>query len=284
MNEIPLTPEREFLGHKIGHKNPFFLIAGPCVIENEELLDTVAQKLALLAEKYKILIIFKSSYDKANRSNIRSFRGPGIDRGLLMLAHVKKKYKLPILTDVHWPQEVEKAAEVVDVLQIPAFLCRQTDLLVAAARTGKWTNVKKGQFMAPGDALQIVDKFWQVGSDKVFICERGYSFGYNNLVVDMRGIELLRRNQVLTVFDATHSTQLPGGGNTSGGQRDMAFPLARAACAVGVDGFFMEVHPNPPEAKSDATNQLYLDWLEGIMAHLLSVDKITKGRFHEKDP
>ncbi|MCS6984872.1 MAG: 3-deoxy-8-phosphooctulonate synthase [Leptospiraceae bacterium] len=280
MSGLTLTPEREFLGTKIGGKNPFFLIAGPCVIENEELLDVVAQKLKELSQKWGLLIVFKSSYDKANRSSIRSYRGPGLEEGLKLLAQVKKKYGLPLLTDVHWPHEVEKAAEVVDVLQIPAFLCRQTDLLIEAARSGRWTNVKKGQFIAPLDALQILDKFYQVGTDKVFLCERGYSFGYNNLIVDMRNFELLRRHKVHMVFDATHSTQLPGGGEVSGGQREMAFPLARAACAAGVDGLFFEVHPNPPEAKSDATNQIYLSWLEGIIEKLLSIDALVKERIH----
>ncbi len=278
MSDIPLTPEKEFLRGRIGGRLPFFLIAGPCVIENRELLQTVAAKVKELGEKYNITVIFKSSYDKANRSNIHSFRGPGLKEGLAMLREIKEQFQIPVLTDVHWPNEVEPAAEVVDYLQIPAFLSRQTDLLVEAARTGRWTNVKKGQFMAPLDALQIVDKFAQVGSDKVTICERGYTFGYNNLIVDMRGIEQLRREGVHVVLDATHATQLPGGGTVSGGQREMAFPLARAAAAVGVDGFFFEVHPNPPQAKSDATNQLYLDHLDGILRTLTQIDRLIKER------
>lgn len=278
MNDIPLTPEKEFFRGRIGGHLPFFLIAGPCVIENRELLQTVAPKVKELGEKYDITVIFKSSYDKANRSNINSFRGPGLKEGLAMLREIKEQFNMPVLTDVHWPDEVGPTAEVVDYLQIPAFLSRQTDLLVEAARTGRWTNVKKGQFMAPMDALQIVDKFAQAGSDKVTICERGYTFGYNNLVVDMRGIEQLRREGVHVVLDATHATQLPGGGTVSGGQREMAFPLARAAAAVGIDGFFFEVHPNPPQAKSDATNQLYLDQLDGILRTLTQIDRLIKQR------
>ena len=275
---IQITPEYDFLNFKAGGQNPFFLIAGPCVAESDELLKTTAAELKRIGEKYKIPVIFKSSYDKANRSSIHSYRGPGIDKGLQMLANIKKEFELPLLTDVHWPDEVGVAAEVVDVLQIPAFLSRQTDLLLAAAKSGKWVNVKKGQFMAPLDALQIIDKFKEVNSDKVSICERGYTFGYNNLVVDMRGIEQLRQKGARVVFDATHSTQLPGGGQISGGQREMAFPLARAATAVGVDGFFMEVHPNPPQAKSDSTNQLFLSDLDSIIATLVRIDEIVKNR------
>ncbi|MCB1145589.1 MAG: 3-deoxy-8-phosphooctulonate synthase [Leptospiraceae bacterium] len=275
---IQITPEYDFLKFKAGGQNPFFLIAGPCVAESDELLKTTAAELKRIGEKYKIPVIFKSSYDKANRSSIHSYRGPGIDKGLQMLENIKKEFELPLLTDVHWPDEVSGAAEVVDVLQIPAFLSRQTDLLLAAAKSGKWVNVKKGQFMAPLDALQIIDKFKEVNSDKVSICERGYTFGYNNLVVDMRGIEQLRQKGARVVFDATHSTQLPGGGQISGGQREMAFPLARAATAVGVDGFFMEVHPNPPQAKSDSTNQLFLSDLDSIIASLVRIDEIVKNR------
>ena len=275
---IQITPEYDFLNFKAGGQNPFFLITGPCVAESDELVKTTAAELKRIGEKYKIPVIFKSSYDKANRSSIHSYRGPGIDKGLQMLANIKKEFELPLLTDVHWPDEVSVAAEVVDVLQIPAFLSRQTDLLLAAAKSGKWVNVKKGQFMAPLDALQIIDKFKEVNSDKVSICERGYTFGYNNLVVDMRGIEQLRQKGARVVFDATHSTQLPGGGQISGGQREMAFPLARAATAVGVDGFFMEVHPNPPQAKSDSTNQLFLSDLDSIIATLVRIDEIVKNR------
>lgn len=194
-----------------------------------------------------------------------------------MLKSVAAEYKLPTLTDIHSPEEAEIAAEYVDMLQIPAFLCRQTDLIVAAARTGKWTNIKKGQFVAPEDALQIADKFRKSGSDKVTLCERGYTFGYNNLVVDMRSFEIMRAAGLHVVFDATHSTQLPGGGKTSGGDRRMAFPLMRAAVAVGLDGIFSEIHPNPPEAKSDATNQLYLKDFENFVATALKIDRLVKA-------
>ena len=274
---IPKTIEKSFLeGHNIGGGNSFFLIAGPCVIENESILDRVASKLNDICRKIGILFIFKSSYDKANRSSIGSFRGPGIKEGLKQLDHIKKKYQIPILTDVHSLLELEQAAQVVDMIQIPAFLCRQTDLIVEAARSGKWLNIKKGQFVAPADAVKIVEKVHSIGSNKVFICERGYSFGYNNLVIDMRGIEFLRKEGVYVVMDATHSTQLPGGGVESGGQREMAFPLARAAVAVGVEGVFMEVHPNPPLAKSDSSNQLFLKDAGNIIEYLFKIDHFLK--------
>ncbi len=276
---IPITEERDFLSQrKIGGRHPFFLIAGPCVIESFELLDTVAAHLKNMSEKFGFPIIFKSSFDKANRSSIDSFRGPGIDRGLDMLANIKKKYGIPLLTDVHLPEEVEKVSEVIDILQIPAFLCRQTDLILEASKTGKWLNIKKGQFIAPQDALRIVEKVHFSGSNKVLICERGYSFGYNNLVVDMRSIEFLRKNGVPVVIDATHSTQLPGGGKESGGEREMAYPLARASVAVGIEGIFMETHPNPTEAKSDASNQLHLNSIEALLSHLIKLDAVTKSR------
>jgi len=263
-------------GKKIGGKNPPFFIAGPCVIESEDLLQTVAREVRRLSDKYRVLILFKSSFDKANRSSIDSFRGPGIREGLGLLKSVAAKHSLPTLTDIHTPEEADIAAEYVDMLQIPAFLCRQTDLVVAAAKTGKWTNIKKGQFVAPEDALNIADKFRKSGSDKVTLCERGYTFGYNNLVVDMRSFEIMRREGLHVVFDATHSTQLPGGGKTSGGDRRMAFPLMRAATAVGLDGIFSEIHPNPPEAKSDATNQLYLSDFENFLATALKIDRLVK--------
>ena len=276
---IPQTNEYDFLSQsKIGGKNSFFLIAGPCVAESYEILDATASHLKQVSQDLNIPLIFKSSFDKANRSSIHSFRGPGIDEGLKLLAEIKKKYNIPLLTDVHLPQEVEKVAEVADILQIPAFLCRQTDLIIESSRTGKWLNIKKGQFLAPKDALKIVEKVYSTGSEKVFICERGYSFGYNNLVVDMRGIEFLRKNKVPVVIDITHSTQLPGGGEESGGEREMAYPLARAAVSVGVEGVFMEVHPNPPKAKSDSSNQLYLDSIKEILTHLVKIDALTKNR------
>jgi 2-dehydro-3-deoxyphosphooctonate aldolase (KDO 8-P synthase) len=275
---VAQNPERDFIyGHRIGGSNKPFFIAGPCVIENEDLLRTVAAELRRVADEHQILIIFKSSFDKANRSSIDSFRGPGIREGLSLLKKVADEFKLPCLTDIHNPGEAEIAAEYVDMLQIPAFLCRQTDLVVAAAKTGKWTNIKKGQFVAPEDTLQIADKFRKSGSDRVTLCERGYTFGYNNLVVDMRSFEIMRSAGLHVVFDATHSTQLPGGGKVSGGDRRMAFPLARAAAATGIDGIFAEVHPNPPEAKSDATNQLYLADFARFVDNILKIDRLVKG-------
>jgi 2-dehydro-3-deoxyphosphooctonate aldolase (KDO 8-P synthase) len=270
--------EVDFLGGaKIGGKNKPFFIAGPCVIESEELLRTVAKEVRRISNEHKILILFKSSFDKANRSSVDSFRGPGIREGLGFLKKVAAEFALPTLTDIHAPDEAEIAAEYVDMLQIPAFLCRQTDLIQAAARTGKWTNIKKGQFVAPEDAINIADKFRKSGSEKVTLCERGYTFGYNNLVVDMRSFEIMRREGLHVVFDATHSTQLPGGGKTSGGDRRMAFPLMRAATAVGLDGIFAEIHPNPPEAKSDATNQLYLKDFEEFVISALKIDRLVKA-------
>lgn len=270
--------EREFLADtKIGGANPPFFIAGPCVIESEELLENVAQELKRIHEKFGVLILFKSSFDKANRSSVDSYRGPGIKEGLALLKKTADRFGLPSLTDIHSPEEAEIAAEYVDMLQIPAFLCRQTDLVTAAARTGKWTNIKKGQFVAPEDVKQIADKFLSAGSDKVTLCERGYTFGYNNLVVDMRSFEIMRSAGLHVVFDATHSTQLPGGGKVSGGDRRMAFPLVRAAAATGLDGIFAEVHPNPPEAKSDATNQLFLKDFEKFVESAIKIDRLVKG-------
>ncbi len=281
MNKVnfPKTEKIELPGGAIaGGDSPFFLIAGPCVIENEELLEITASHLYAIRKKYHIPVVFKSSFDKANRSSVHSYRGPGIEKGLAMLQAVKERYSFPILTDVHWPEEAAPAAEVADILQIPAFLSRQTDLIMAAAQTGNWVNIKKGQFMAPLDAIRAVEKVRETGNEKVMITERGYTFGYNNLVVDMRGIEQMRQAGIHVIFDATHSTQLPGGGEQSGGQREMAFPLARAAAAVGIDGLFMEVHPNPPVAKSDSSNQYYLDNLDETLKVLLAIDSIAKGR------
>ncbi len=269
--------EVNFFGKKIGGGQPFFLISGPCVIESMELLESSAKVVADIGRELDIVVFFKSSYDKANRSSADSFRGPGIEKGLAMLREISKKYNIPVLTDVHSPEEAEIAGDSVDMIQIPAFLSRQTDLILAAARTGKWVNVKKGQFMAPGDAMQIVDKFRSVGSDKITICERGYTFGYNNLVVDMRSLEMMRREGIHVVMDVTHATQLPGGGKTSGGEREMAFPIARAAAAVGVDGFFMEAHPNPPSARSDATNQMELRLLPATVRELYAIDRLVKN-------
>ena len=276
---VPVIQEKTISANiKIGGSNPFFLIAGPCVIENEEELEKAAVALKELEKEVPVGIFFKSSYDKANRSSIDSYRGPGIEKGLKMLQAIKEQYGFSLVTDVHSPEEAERAAEVIDMIQIPAFLSRQTDLIVAAAKTGRWVNVKKGQFMAPKDALMIVDKFRKSGSDKITICERGYTFGYNNLVVDMRGIEMLRREGVPVVIDITHSTQLPGGGTQTGGDRAMAFPIGRAAAAVGVDGVLMEVHSNPENALSDSTTQLPLEDLLPFIKSLYEIDKTVKKK------
>ena len=254
-----------------------FLIAGPCVIESEDLVMEVAKKMKEITDKLGINYIFKASFDKANRSSISSFRGPGIDKGLEILARVKEKYGVALATDIHEPWQCEKAKEVIDLLQIPAFLCRQTDLLVAAAETGKAVNIKKGQFLAPWDMKNVVNKFCEVGNENIMLCERGATFGYNNLVVDMRGLLEMRKFGFPVVFDATHSVQIPGGkGDSTGGNREYVYPLARAAVSVGVDGIFAEVHPDPDKGLSEGPNMLKLENVEGILTNLLKYDKLTK--------
>lgn len=275
---IKPTPEKKLFEKNIGGQNPFFVIAGPCVIESRDLLLQVAEVLAKSKQQHNIEVIFKASYDKANRSSHSSFRGPGIDEGLTWLQEIREQFSLPILTDVHDVEQAKRSGQVVDMLQIPAFLCRQTDLLVAAAQTQKWVNVKKGQFLSPADAPAIVEKIQEAGSHKVFITERGYTFGYNNLVVDMRSFAMMREQNIHVIFDATHSTQLPGGGKQSGGQREMTFPLARAAVAAGIDGLFTEVHPSPPDALSDASNQMYLKHFDTVIEELLEIDAVVKKR------
>lgn len=254
-----------------------FLIAGPCVIESEDLVMEVAKKMKEITDKLGINYIFKASFDKANRSSISSFRGPGIDKGLEILARVKDKYGVALATDIHEPWQCEKSKEVIDLLQIPAFLCRQTDLLVAAAETGKAVNIKKGQFLAPWDMKNVVNKFREVGNENIMLCERGATFGYNNLVVDMRGLLEMRKFGFPVVFDATHSVQIPGGkGDSTGGNREYVYPLARAAVSVGVDGIFAEVHPDPDKGLSDGPNMLKLENVEEILTNLLKYDKLTK--------
>ena len=254
-----------------------FLIAGPCVIESEDLVMEVAGKMKEITDKLGIQYVFKASFDKANRSSISSFRGPGLEKGLEILSRVKSKYGVALATDIHEPYQWKEAAKVIDLLQIPAFLSRQTDLLVAAAETGKAVNIKKGQFLAPWDMKNVVKKFQEVGNDNIMLCERGASFGYNNLVVDMRGLLEMRKFGYPVVFDATHSVQIPGGqGETSGGNRAYVYPLARAAVSVGVDGIFAEVHPDPDKGLSDGPNMLKLDNVEEILTKLLKYDKLTK--------
>ncbi len=247
------------------------VIAGPCVIETEDLAVEMAHTLAAMAERLGIALVFKSSFDKANRTSISSFRGPGLEEGLRILEIVKQETGLPVLTDVHEPGQCEPAARVCDVLQIPAFLCRQTDLVVAAAKTGRAINVKKGQFMAPDDMRRVVEKARSSGNDRVTVTERGVSFGYHNLVVDMRSFAMLHDDGIPVIYDVTHSLQLPGGGEQSGGMRRYAEPLARAAVAAGADGVFLEVHPDPGHALSDSAVQLDPERAEKLLASLLQV-------------
>ncbi|MBW3563519.1 MAG: 3-deoxy-8-phosphooctulonate synthase [Acidobacteria bacterium] len=256
----------------IGGQSPPVFIAGPCVIESRDHVMKMADELVALRDELGISLIFKSSFDKANRSSIDSFRGPGLDEGLAILAEVASEHGLPVLSDIHDVSQAGPAAEVLDVLQIPAFLCRQTDLIVAAAKTGKAVNVKKGQFLSPEETKNILQKGDEAGSDKVFLTERGSSFGYQNLVVDMRSFPIMRSYGAPVVYDITHSMQRPGGeGTYTGGTRQFARPLARAAAAVGVDGFFMEVHDRPDEALSDKTTQLDIGIARGVIEDILRI-------------
>lgn len=260
-------------------KNPFVLIAGPCVLEGLDRSLMIGKKIKDITDRLGIPYIFKASFDKANRSSIKSYRGPGLDKGLQLLKTIKEELNVPVLTDIHQPEQAEAAAEVVDVLQIPAFLCRQTDLLLAAAETGLVINVKKGQFLAPWDMEKVLNKLTESGNSKVLLTERGASFGYNNLVVDMSSLPIMRDLGYPVVFDATHSVQRPGArGETSGGDREFVPYLTKAAAAVGVDAIFMEVHDNPEEAMSDGPNMVYLDRLEDILTEVLAIDSIVKGR------
>ena len=250
----------------------FSLIAGPCVIESEEMVLSIAEQMKDITDKLGIPYTFKASFDKANRTSISGFRGPGIEEGLRILQKVKNTYNLPICTDIHEPWQAEKAAEVCDILQIPAFLCRQTDLLVAAAKTGKCINIKKAQFLAPWDMKNCVEKVRQSGNDNVMLCERGTTFGYNTLVVDMTGLRVMKDMGVPVIFDATHSVQKPGGNGTStGGNRQYVEYLAKAAVSVGVDGLFMETHPDPDNAKSDGPNMVPLGEMEELLKKLQRV-------------
>jgi len=272
-------------GFDVGIDKPFFLISGPCVVESEQLQIDVAGQLKEMTSSLGIPFIFKSSYDKANRSSGTSFRGPGMDKGLEILAKVKRQLGVPVLTDVHSEGEVRRVAEVVDVLQTPAFLCRQTDFIRAVAQSGKPVNIKKGQFLAPGDMKNVIDKARAAArekgldADSFLACERGASFGYNNLVSDMRSLAIMRETGAPVVFDATHSVQLPGGhGTSSGGQREFVPVLARAAIAVGVAGVFMETHPNPAEALSDGPNAVPLQRMRALLEQLLALDRVVKAQ------
>lgn len=250
----------------------FSLIAGPCVIESEEMVLSIAEQMKDITDRLEIPYTFKASFDKANRTSISGFRGPGIEKGLRILQEVKDTYNLPICTDIHEPWQAEKVAEVCDILQIPAFLCRQTDLLVAAAKTGKCINIKKAQFLAPWDMKNCVEKVRQSGNNNVMLCERGTTFGYNTLVVDMTGLRVMKNMGVPVIFDATHSVQKPGGNGTStGGNRQYVEYLAKAAVSVGIDGLFMETHPDPDNAKSDGPNMVPLGEMEELLKKLQRV-------------
>jgi 2-dehydro-3-deoxyphosphooctonate aldolase (KDO 8-P synthase) len=259
----------------IGDKSPLALIAGPCVIESESLCLNIAARLKEITEEVKMPFIFKSSYDKANRLSLGSYRGPGIKKGLEILHKVKQKIKVPVLSDVHSLKEIEEAAEVLDVIQIPAFLCRQTDLVVAAAKTGKAVNIKKGQFLAPWDMQPIIKKAESTGNKSIIITERGFCLGYNNLVTDLRSLSIMRAFGYPVVYDATHSIQLPGGkGGCSGGQREFVPGLCRAATAFGCDGLFLEVHPSPDSAPCDGPNMIDIKTLESLLRQIKRIEAV----------
>ncbi len=265
-------------GFEVGLNQPLFLIAGPCVIESEGLALDTAHFLKEMTQRLGIHFIYKSSFDKANRSSSQSFRGLGVEEGLRILSKVKSQVGVPVLTDIHEDSPLAEVASVVDVLQTPAFLCRQTNFIQNVARLNKPMNIKKGQFLAPEDMLNVVQKAREVGNDQIMVCERGVSFGYHNLVSDMRSLSIMRATQCPVVFDATHSVQLPGGqGTSSGGQRQFISVLARAAVAVGVSGVFMETHPNPKKALSDGPNAWPLNHMEALLKTLISLDKTVKS-------
>jgi 2-dehydro-3-deoxyphosphooctonate aldolase (KDO 8-P synthase) len=279
----------QLLGREVGLDRPLFLIAGPCVVESEELQLRTAERLKSITDRLGVHFIFKSSFDKANRSSDRSYRGPGMDEGLRILEKVKNALDVPVLTDVHDIPQIAPVAEVVDVLQTPAFLARQTDFIHAVAASGKPVNIKKAQFMAPHEMTNVVDKARNaaqaagVNEETIMVCERGASFGYNNLVSDMRSLSIMRETGCPVVFDATHSVQLPGGqGTSSGGQREFVPVLARAAVATGVAGLFMETHPDPANAKSDGPNAWPLDRMESLLATLVELDRLVKERGFEE--
>ena len=270
-------------GAEVGNDQPLFLIAGPCVIESRDLIEQVAGHMVELTARLGISYVFKASFDKANRSSAKSFRGPGMEQGLALLEGVRKRFGVPVLTDVHEDTPLNEVAAVVDVLQTPAFLCRQTNFIQAVARTGKPVNIKKGQFLSPWEMGNVVDKARAAGNDQIMVCERGASFGYNNLVSDMRSLVVMRGTGCPVVFDATHSVQLPGGlGDASGGQREFIPVLARAAIAAGVAGLFMETHPDPAQALSDGPNAWPLARMESLLTTLVELDRIVKSRPYEE--
>jgi len=260
----------------IGQRQPLVFIAGPCVIESHESCLKLADKLKTIFQKNKLPFIFKASYDKANRTSGNSYRGPGVKEGIKILADIKKRLDLPILSDVHSEEEIPIVSETLDIIQIPAFLCRQTDLILAAAKTGKPINIKKGQFLAPWDMKAVVEKVRSTGNEQILLTERGTCFGYNNLVSDMRSLVIMRELGYPVIYDATHSVQLPGGqGNVSGGERNMVMPLARAAVATGCDGLFLEVHENPEKALSDAATMLSIEALPNLLEQVLEIHSVV---------
>jgi 2-dehydro-3-deoxyphosphooctonate aldolase (KDO 8-P synthase) len=268
----------QLAGHTVGTDRPMFLIAGPCVIESPGLTEEIAGRLKEITTRLRVPFVFKASYDKANRSSRGSYRGPGIEAGLKVLESVRRSVGVPVLTDVHEDSPLEEVAAVVDVLQTPAFLCRQTNFIVNAASQGKPVNIKKGQFLSPWEMQNVVDKARSTGNQAILVCERGFSFGYNNLVADMRSLSILRGTGCPVVFDATHSVQLPGGqGTSSGGQREFIPVLARAALAAGVAGLFMETHPRPEEALSDGPNAWPLARMEPLLTTLTELDRAVKA-------
>jgi len=270
-------------GQEVGLDRPFFLIAGPCVIESAALTEEIAGRLAEITKRLQIPFIFKASFDKANRSSAASFRGPGVAAGLKVLDNVRRAVGVPVLTDVHEDTPLAEVAAVVDVLQTPAFLCRQTNFIISAASHGKPVNIKKGQFLSPGEMQNVVDKARSTGNDAIMVCERGFSFGYNNLVSDMRSLAIMRATGCPVVFDATHSVQLPGGqGASSGGQREFVPVLARAAVAAGVAGLFMETHPDPAKALSDGPNAWPLARMEALLGTLRALDRAVKSKPFEE--
>jgi 2-dehydro-3-deoxyphosphooctonate aldolase (KDO 8-P synthase) len=270
-------------GHEVGADRPFFLIAGPCVVESEALVIDVAGRLKEITGRLGIPYVFKASYDKANRSSRASYRGPGIEQGLKALEKVREQIRVPVLTDVHEDTPLAEVAAVVDVLQTPAFLCRQTNFIIRTASQGKPVNIKKGQFLSPWEMGNVVDKARSTGNNEIMVCERGFSFGYNNLVTDMRSLSIMRETGCPVVFDATHSVQLPGGrGDASGGQREFIPVLARAAVAAGVAGVFMETHPDPAHALSDGPNAWPLDRMESLLGVLVALDSAVKSRPFEE--
>ncbi|HEX2492350.1 MAG TPA: 3-deoxy-8-phosphooctulonate synthase, partial [Steroidobacter sp.] len=279
----PQSKKMRLLHFNVGPDQPLFLIAGPCVIESEGLTLETAGKLKELTARLSVPFIFKSSFDKANRSSRSSFRGPGMEQGLRILAEVKRQLGVPVLTDVHEDTPLAEVAAVVDVLQTPAFLCRQTNFILAACSQGRPVNIKKGQFLSPWEMQNVVEKARSTGNEQIMVCERGFTFGYNNLVSDMRSLSVMRATGCPVVFDATHSVQLPGGkGSASGGQREFVPVLARAAVAAGVSGLFMETHPNPEVALSDGPNAWPLARMETLLATLKDLDRIVKSRPYEE--